>query len=73
MRKIYAMVVLMWLLILSGGGVAVVVLGPLSIPGDDSSTATSVLKAAVAIGMVVAWVVILSKVKNWIFQKEIGS
>jgi ABC-type uncharacterized transport system permease subunit len=63
----------MWILILAGGGILVAILGPFSISGygDLDLLLTSVLKAIIAIILVVAWILVLSKLKNWIFKKEI--
>ena len=60
---------------LSGGGIAVLFLGPLSISGlgDFDSLANSSLKAIIAVVLVILWILILSKLKNWIFKKEINS
>ncbi len=33
----------------------------------------SIIKAVVAIVLVVLWIIILAKLKNWIFRKEIKS
>ncbi len=65
----------MWLLILLGGGIVVVILGPISVSefGDLNWFVVSVIKATVAIILVVAWIYILSKIKNLIFKKEIKS
>lgn len=65
----------MWILILLGGGIAVLVLGPLSITGygEMNFFLSSVIKAVIAILLVVSWILILSKLKNWIFRKEIKS
>lgn len=65
----------MWILILIGGGIVVTVLGPISISvfGDFDWIINSGIKAVVAIILVVIWVLILSKLKNWIFSKEIKS
>ena len=65
----------MWILILIGGGIVVTVLGPISISGfgDFNWIINSGIKAVVAIILVVIWVLILSKFKNWIFRKEIKS
>jgi len=65
----------MWILILLGGGIAVLILGPLSITGygEMNFFLSSVIKAVVAVLLVVAWILILSKLKNWIFRKEIKS
>jgi len=65
----------MWILILVGGGIAVKILGPLSISGfgEFDLFFGSVIKAIVAIILVVIWILILSILKNWIFRKEIKS
>lgn len=74
--RIYLFLFTMWILILLGGGIAVVILGPISLSGFGSDSAdlyvTSVIKAVIAIALVVIWVLILSKLKNWIFRREIG-
>ena len=56
-----------------GGGIAVAILGPITISGygDFDMILTSGVKAIAAIVMVVAWIFILSKIKNWIFQKQL--
>jgi hypothetical protein len=65
----------MWLLILVGGGIVVTILGPISISGfgEFDMFIGSVIKAIVAIILVVIWILILSKLKNLIFKKEIKS
>jgi len=65
----------MWVLILLGGGIVVVVLGPISISGygEMDWLLSSGIKAVIAIILVIAWILILSKLKNWIFRKEIHS
>ncbi len=65
----------MWILILVGGGIMVIVLGPFSIQqfGDFNLIFASGIKVAIAIILVVLWIVILAKLKNWIFRKEIKS
>ncbi len=65
----------MWILILVGGGIVVMLLGPLSISGFGELDwfITSVIKAITAIILVVIWILILLKLKNWIFRKEIKS
>ncbi len=62
----------MWILIILGGGIVVIILGPISLSGygDLDYILTSGLKAVVAIGLVVLWIVILSKMKNQIFRKK---
>jgi len=63
----------MWLLILVGGGIVVTILGPISVSGfgEFDMFIGSVIKAIVAIILVVIWILILSKLKNLIFKKEI--
>jgi hypothetical protein len=63
----------MWILILIGGGIVVTILGPISITGygDFNWMISSMIKAIVAIVLVIIWIFILLKIKNWIFRKEI--
>ncbi len=62
----------MWILIILGGGIVVIILGPISLSGygEFDYLLTSGLKAVVAIGLVVLWIIILSKMKNQIFRKK---
>ena len=75
MRVLFGFIFGMWLLIIIGGGVIVIVLGPIHITGysDLNWILSSIVKAIVAITLVIAWILILSKLKNWIFRKEIKS
>ena len=63
----------MWGLIILGGGIVVTVLGPISISGFGELDwfIASVIKAIIALVLVVIWILILSKIKNLIFRKEI--
>ncbi len=72
---LFGFLFVMWILILVGGGIVVTILGPISISGFDEFNwfIGSVIKAIVAIILVVLWIVILAKLKNWIFRKEIKS
>ncbi len=72
---IFGFLFAMWILILVGGGIVVTILGPISISGfgEHDWFIGSVIKAIVAIILVVIWIFILSKVKNLIFKKEIKS
>jgi uncharacterized membrane protein len=70
----YSFIAMMWGLILAGGGVLVLVVAKISIRGfgdDVDFLLSSAIKALVALALVVVWIVILSKLKNRIFQKEI--
>ena len=70
---LFGFLFVMWALIIAGGGILVTILGPFSISGygDLDLLLTSILKAIIAIILVVVWVLVLSKLKNWIFKKEI--
>ena len=65
----------MWLLIIVGGGIIVTILGPISISGygEFDQFIGSVIKGIIAIILVVIWILILSKLKNYIFKKELSS
>ena len=65
----------MWLLIILGGGILVIIIGPINISGfgDFDLIINSGIKAIIAVTLVIIWILILSKLKNWIFRKEIKS
>ena len=70
---IYGFLFAMWALIILGGGIIVVLLGPFSIQqfGNFHWIITSGIKVTIALLLVVIWILILSKLKNWIFKKEL--
>jgi L-asparagine transporter-like permease len=72
---IFGFISVMWILLLIGGGIMVTVLGPISISGfgEMDFLLSSITKAIISILLVVVWILILSKLKNWIFRKEIHS
>lgn len=72
---LFGFLFVMWALIITGGGILVTILGPFSISGygDFDLLLTSILKAIIAIILVIVWILVLSKFKNWIFKKEIKS
>jgi len=63
----------MWILILLGGGIMVIILGPFTIQqfGEFNWIIASGIKVTIALVLVVAWILILLKLKNWIFRKEL--
>jgi len=65
----------MWILIILGGGIMVGLLGPFSLQnfGNFHWILNSGIKSTVAIVLVIIWILILSKLKNWIFKKELHS
>lgn len=71
--KLFVFLFAMWGLIIVGGGIIVTILGPISISGfgEFDWFIASIIKAVIALVLVVIWILILSKMKNWIFKKEI--
>jgi len=73
--SIFVFLGIMWFLMIIGGGIAVMVLGPISITGygELNQIISSGIKAIIAIILVIVWIVVLSKMTKWIFHKEIKS
>lgn len=71
--SIFLYVFIMWLMILGGGGLLVVTIAPISIQGlgKYDEFLDSGIKAIIAVFLVVLWIFIMSKIKNWIFHKQI--
>ncbi|HEX9846267.1 MAG TPA: hypothetical protein VGA92_07360 [Candidatus Nitrosotenuis sp.] len=73
---IYIFIAAMWALILIGGAVLVTLVAQISVEGYGEQLdflIGSIIKAAIAIILVVIWVLVLTKMKNKIFQKQIKS
>ena len=72
---LYGFLFAMWVLIILGGGIMVVLLGPFTIQqyGEFHWIIASGIKVAIALILVVIWILLLSKLKNWIFKKELNS
>ncbi|MDC0209782.1 hypothetical protein OAJ66_01040 [Nitrosopumilus sp.] len=72
---LYGFLFAMWALIIIGGGIMVIFLGPFTIQqfGDFHWIIASGIKVSIALILVVIWILILSKLKNWIFKKELNS
>ena len=70
---LYGFLFAMWVLIIIGGGIMVVLLGPFTIQqfGDFHWIIESGIKVSIALILVVLWILILSKLKNYIFKKEL--
>ncbi|MDC1102935.1 hypothetical protein OAS49_00265 [Nitrosopumilus sp.] len=70
---LYGFLFAMWVLIIIGGGIMVVLLGPFTIQqfGNFHWILESGIKVTVALVLVVIWILILSKLKNYIFKKEL--
>ena len=73
--KIYSFIFVMWILMLVGGGLMVFVVGPFSLGsiGNIEPLILSGLKVGIALILVFIWVLVLTKVKNWIFKLQVKS
>ncbi len=71
--SIFVFIFAMWILIIIGGGIAVIILAPITISGygEFDLIFSSAIKAVISIGLVVSWIFILSRVKNWIFRSQL--
>lgn len=71
---IFFYIFLMWTLIIAGGGLLVSIIAPLSIHGFGAfdHILDSIVKAAIAMILIVLWVLLMSKIKNWLFKKEMS-
>ena len=73
--KIYSFIFTMWILILVGGGLITLIIGPLSlgsIEGIDPIILSGI-KVGLALVLIFVWIFILTKVKNWIFKSQVKS
>lgn len=70
---IFFYVFVMWLLIIAGGALIVPIIAHISIQGFGKLDAVidSVVKAGIALTLVALWILIMSKIKNWIFHQQI--
>ncbi|MDH2907602.1 MAG: hypothetical protein PXX83_05875 [Candidatus Nitrosotalea sp.] len=70
---IFFYIFVMWLLIIAGGALIVPIIAHISIQGFGNldGIIDSVVKAGIAIILVVLWILIMSKIKNWIFHQQI--
>ena len=72
--KIYSFIFAMWALMLIGGGLMVLVIGPFSFSiGDVDPIIVSGIKVGIALVLIFIWVFTLTKVKNWIFKSQVKS
>jgi hypothetical protein len=72
--QIFFYIFVMWLLIIAGGGLVVSIIAHISIQGFGKldNLIDSIIKAGIALVLVVIWILIMSKIKNWIFHKQIS-
>ena len=73
--KIYSFIFTMWILMLIGGGLMVLVIGPFSLGsiGDIDPIILSGVKVGIALVLIFIWVFTLTKIKNWVFKSQIKS
>ena len=73
--KIYSFIFAMWILMLIGGGLMVLVIGPFSLGsiGDIDPIILSGVKVGIALVLIFIWVFTLTKIKNWIFKSQVKS
>ena len=71
--QIFVFIFIMWIMIITGGGILLSIIAPISIHGFGKYDEffDSGIKAVIAILLVVTWIFIISKIKNLIFQKQI--
>ena len=72
---IFSFIFSMWVLIIIGGGLMVVFVGPLTFSGDSDldPIINSGAKVLIAMILIFIWVFALLKIKNWIFRKIANS
>ena len=69
--SIFSFIFAMWALIIIGGGLMVIFIGPLSFSGfgELNPLINSGVKVLIAMVLIFIWVFALLKIKNWIFRK----
>ncbi len=69
--SIFSFIFAMWVLIIIGGGLMVLFIGPLSFSGygEFNPLINSAVKVLIAMILIFIWVFALLKIKNWIFRK----
>jgi hypothetical protein len=70
---IFFYIFVMWILIIAGGALIVPIIAHISIHGFGklNTLLDSTIKAGIAIILVILWILIMSKIKNWIFHRQI--
>lgn len=73
---IFSFIFVMWILIIIGGGLLIILTSIVSIDGyviigSLELYYASIVKAIIAIILVIIWIYVLTKIKNWMFHKKI--
>ena len=73
--KIYSFIITMWILMLVGGGLMTLIIGPFSLGsiGGVAPIILSGIKVGLALVLIFVWIFILTKVKNLIFKSQVKS
>ena len=73
--KIYSFIFTMWILMLVGGGLMTLIIGPFSLGriGSIDPIILSGIKVGLALVLIFVWVFALTKIKNWIFKSQVKS
>ncbi len=73
--SIFVFIFSMWILMLAGGGLLILFIGPLSLVSDVDvdPILNSIIQVIIALILIFIWILILTKLKNWIFKKQIKS
>ena len=71
--KIYSFIFVMWILMLVGGGLVVIFVGPFTLAPDIDPIITSGVKVIFTLLLIFIWIFTLTKIKNWIFKSQIKS
>ena len=71
--KIYSFIFVMWILMLIGGGLVVVFVGPFTLAPDIDPIITSGVKVIITLFLIFIWIFTLTKIKNWIFKSQVKS
>ena len=73
--KIYSFIFTMWILMLIGGGLMVLIIGPFSLGSieDIDPIILSGVKVGIDLVLIFIWVFTLTKIKNWIFKSQLKS
>jgi len=75
-HAIFSFILVMWILIIIGGGLLVIFTSMISMEGYITVGSlelyyASIAKALFAIILVIIWVYVLTRIKNWVFHKKI--
>jgi len=73
--KIYSFIFTMWILMLVGGGLITLIIGPFSLGsiGGIDPMILSGIKVGIALVLIFVWIFTLTKIKNWIFKSQVKS